>query len=897
MSAIITQEQLIQLLKILGDSKIISELVELNVITTDDNYLVVNKGTEDAKKVKIPLIRGFLGDYNASTNTPSLSNGTGLKGDTYNVSVAGSWDFGNGAVSLIVDDIIYYNGAKWVKLTQTQISDIVGLQDALNNIDATRVAVDSTNFQVLTETDDQALWEEADSALLKARGTELLGGTGLVTFTIGTTVFSVSPAEGQIKDSTGYYPISFSGAIDEPVISTSNISIYVYIDKNNSLQQQTTEPTRSEYREKLFLTRLAFTSGTLAAQEQISNPGGQYTNLLRDYLSYVKSPKKGLGLSGNANLTFQVASGSIFELGIMNSNDADNPNEIIFTQQNPASYFYLSRNATLGSGLTNLNVTTYDLNGVQTTMTNNRFKILTVYKFGSGNHVIQDGQNQYTTLDEAETAIASRTFVKNPVVDNGTRIGWIIVAKNATDLTNPTQARFKNDDGDVSTSSTTTGALLASNNLSDLENTTTARTNLGINKTNIDALGINATQLDGLDSTDFARLNTSNNQNFGSGTSTFGGLGTFNANLKTSDNSIVYFGTDNDSQIWFNGNHTYFQTNNGDLYYRNSGATNTIVSDTSGEWTFYNILNANAGINASGQTVTAGNFQGNGSSLTNLNATNILTGTLADARLSSNVALLDGTQTFTGVNTFSGVVNFDDTLSFRSVGGVEFTGLSQDLTFFDFSKISLTPESGIDIFSGDTTPIVLKVNNSTTLSITDTNVVSNKPLFATSFIADNITSNTNNANLILSGNNSGIVEVNDDLQVNGSIIKQGATANDILLGNGTTRLVSTFVDTTTNQTSIGGNKTFTGTLVVLNDIGTTGTINLSTGGDIQNVGKITSRIYNLRTGYTVATLPSATIGDIAYVTDAGTVTYRGTASGGGSNFSLVIYNGTNWIYH
>ncbi len=48
-----------------------------------------------------------------------------------------------------------------------------------------------------------------------------------------------------------------------------------------------------------------------------------------------------------------------------------------------------------------------------------------------------------------------------------------------------------------------------------------------------------------------------------------------------------------------------------------------------------------------------GVFSGNGSSLSNLNASQLTTGTVADARLSTNVALLNGNQTFTGANTFT----------------------------------------------------------------------------------------------------------------------------------------------------------------------------------------------------------------------------------------------------
>lgn len=48
-----------------------------------------------------------------------------------------------------------------------------------------------------------------------------------------------------------------------------------------------------------------------------------------------------------------------------------------------------------------------------------------------------------------------------------------------------------------------------------------------------------------------------------------------------------------------------------------------------------------------------GSFTGAGSGLTSLNATNIASGALADARLSTNVALLGSAQTFSGSKTFS----------------------------------------------------------------------------------------------------------------------------------------------------------------------------------------------------------------------------------------------------
>jgi hypothetical protein len=64
--------------------------------------------------------------------------------------------------------------------------------------------------------------------------------------------------------------------------------------------------------------------------------------------------------------------------------------------------------------------------------------------------------------------------------------------------------------------------------------------------------------------------------------------------------------------------------------------------------------------NFSAGTITATSFVGSGAALTSLNATNI-TGTLADAQLSTNVAQLDGANLFTGPNTFAGVTTLTNT--------------------------------------------------------------------------------------------------------------------------------------------------------------------------------------------------------------------------------------------
>lgn len=58
-----------------------------------------------------------------------------------------------------------------------------------------------------------------------------------------------------------------------------------------------------------------------------------------------------------------------------------------------------------------------------------------------------------------------------------------------------------------------------------------------------------------------------------------------------------------------------------------------------------------------------------GANLTSLNGTNISSGTVADGRLSSNVALLDGSQTFTGVPLFKNSANSTAAFQVQNAGG------------------------------------------------------------------------------------------------------------------------------------------------------------------------------------------------------------------------------------
>jgi hypothetical protein len=89
------------------------------------------------------------------------------------------------------------------------------------------------------------------------------------------------------------------------------------------------------------------------------------------------------------------------------------------------------------------------------------------------------------------------------------------------------------------------------------------------------------------------------------------------------------------------------------------------------------LTNSETSVNLSGA------FTGNGSALTSLNASQLTGGTVPDARLSGNVAFLNGNQSFTGSNSFSGL---GASLTVSGTGPIStslFTGLG--LQFYNSS--------------------------------------------------------------------------------------------------------------------------------------------------------------------------------------------------------------------
>jgi len=63
-----------------------------------------------------PAALQYKGTWNASTNTPTLSDDTGEQGDFYIVSVAGTQDLGSGSIEFLLGDWALHNGSVYEKV-------------------------------------------------------------------------------------------------------------------------------------------------------------------------------------------------------------------------------------------------------------------------------------------------------------------------------------------------------------------------------------------------------------------------------------------------------------------------------------------------------------------------------------------------------------------------------------------------------------------------------------------------------------------------------------------------------------------------------------------------------------------------------------------------------------
>ena len=170
-------------------------------VRKDINYTEINATDNTANHYK--------GNYNASTNTPTLANGIGNIGDEYKVTVAGTQDFGAGAIAFFVNDYVGYDGFLWhKKINNNQsggggggTSDLSLVANPTNNVVSntngtgfTIAAADGTNAGLFlpsekvkvaaidqsVSTAEKATWNGKQDALVSGTNIKTINGNSVL---------------------------------------------------------------------------------------------------------------------------------------------------------------------------------------------------------------------------------------------------------------------------------------------------------------------------------------------------------------------------------------------------------------------------------------------------------------------------------------------------------------------------------------------------------------------------------------------------------------------------------------------------------------------------------------------------------------------------------------------
>ena len=176
----------------------------------------------------------YQGTWNASTNTPTLASGVGVKGYYYVVSVAGSTDL-DGITDWKVGDWAVYNGTAWQKVDNT---------DQVTSVNGQTGTVVLTTTDVAEGTNEYFTDARARASVSAGTGISYDSGTGVITNSAPDQ--TVALTDGTAIDVTGTYP-NFTinnTAPDQTVVLTAGTGIttsgtYPSFTVTNALPDQT----------------------------------------------------------------------------------------------------------------------------------------------------------------------------------------------------------------------------------------------------------------------------------------------------------------------------------------------------------------------------------------------------------------------------------------------------------------------------------------------------------------------------------------------------------------------------------------------------------------------------------------------------------------------------------
>lgn len=238
----------------------------------------------------------------------------------------------------------------------------------------------------------------------------------------------------------------------------SRVPTWWLIDANLNVYQQELRPEGGELRNFIVLGVTAQASGTIILIKSVATLLPQVGNQLVDLMDAIGA----FNILGNeitpngANKFLNRAAGKVFSRGwghYIGTTLTESPHTLPTVAETPATWIHITRNTSILSAPPTATVDTanYDNNGTLTAIGGgaNSSVVHRLWLFptntggGFETHALQYGQTVHPNLADAINAAGKGAYVTNTgLPGNGILLGFLAVKKNATNLSDPTQANF-----------------------------------------------------------------------------------------------------------------------------------------------------------------------------------------------------------------------------------------------------------------------------------------------------------------------------------------------------------------------------------------------------------------------------------------------------------------------
>jgi hypothetical protein len=179
-----------------------ASISQLGGVKVDGSTITISNGVITAN---LPSAITFAGTWSAASNTPLLQNGTGTNGYEYVCNAAGTVNFGAGATTFAVGDIVIYTSGVWTRIPASSSS---GTTNNTVTFATTGGASSGTSFN----------GSSAVTVSYATVGAEVAGGSSDITtvgvITTGTWESNlISPTYGGTGTNNGSNTLSLAGNV------------------------------------------------------------------------------------------------------------------------------------------------------------------------------------------------------------------------------------------------------------------------------------------------------------------------------------------------------------------------------------------------------------------------------------------------------------------------------------------------------------------------------------------------------------------------------------------------------------------------------------------------------------------------------------------------------------